>query len=91
MINPVPVVLKRGSIRLEPTSEEHIPALQEAAADGALWSFGILWFRRPMRQRPTLPQLCAVSRTAKCFPGWCVTSDQAPSSAARGIMTLSAN
>lgn len=41
MINPVPVVLERGSVRLEPMSQEHIPALREAAADGALWE---LWF-----------------------------------------------
>ncbi len=41
MINPVPVALERGAIRLEPMSEEHIPELQEAAADGALWE---LWF-----------------------------------------------
>ena len=41
MINPVPVVLERGIIRLEPMSEAHVPALQQAAADGALWE---LWF-----------------------------------------------
>lgn len=41
MIKPVPVVLEKGSIRLEPMSEEHVPALQRAAADGALWE---LWF-----------------------------------------------
>jgi N-acetyltransferase len=41
MINPVPVVLERGFVRLEPMSEEHVPGLQEAAADGALWE---LWF-----------------------------------------------
>lgn len=41
MIRPVPVVLERGSIRLEPMSEKHIPGLQEAARDGALWE---LWF-----------------------------------------------
>ena len=41
MINPVPVVLERGAVRLEPMSERHVPALQEAAADGALWE---LWF-----------------------------------------------
>lgn len=41
MINPVPVVLERGTVRLEPMSEKHVPALQEAAADGALWE---LWF-----------------------------------------------
>lgn len=41
MIHPVPVVLERGTVRLEPMSEMHVPALQEAAADGALWE---LWF-----------------------------------------------
>jgi RimJ/RimL family protein N-acetyltransferase len=41
MIKPAPVVLERGSIRLEPMSDEHVPALQRAAADGALWE---LWF-----------------------------------------------
>ncbi|HXS21968.1 MAG TPA: GNAT family protein [Steroidobacteraceae bacterium] len=41
MIRPVPVVLERGSIRLEPMSEKHIPGLQEAARDGELWE---LWF-----------------------------------------------
>jgi RimJ/RimL family protein N-acetyltransferase len=41
MIKPTPVILEHGSIRLEPMSEQHIAALQEAAADGALWE---LWF-----------------------------------------------
>lgn len=41
MIKPEPVVLELGSVRLEPMSEEHIPALQTAAADGALWE---LWY-----------------------------------------------
>ncbi|HVS77734.1 MAG TPA: GNAT family protein [Steroidobacteraceae bacterium] len=41
MINPAPVVLERGSIRLEPMTGEHIPGLRQAAADGALWE---LWF-----------------------------------------------
>jgi RimJ/RimL family protein N-acetyltransferase len=38
---PAPVVLERGSVRLEPMSAEHIPGLSRAAADGALWD---LWF-----------------------------------------------
>jgi RimJ/RimL family protein N-acetyltransferase len=38
---PAPVVLERGSVRLEPMREEHAAALREAAADGALWD---LWF-----------------------------------------------
>jgi RimJ/RimL family protein N-acetyltransferase len=38
---PAPVVLERGSVRLEPMREEHVAALREAAADGALWD---LWF-----------------------------------------------
>lgn len=41
MISPVPVVLERGDIRLEPMTAEHVPALRKAAADGALWE---LWF-----------------------------------------------
>ena len=41
MINPRPIVLERGSVRLEPISAEHIPGLREAARDGALWE---LWF-----------------------------------------------
>ena len=41
MIKPVPVVLERGDIRLEPMTEEHVPGLQKAARDGALWE---LWF-----------------------------------------------
>lgn len=41
MIHPVPVVLERGSVRLEPMSAQHIAGLQEAARDGALWE---LWF-----------------------------------------------
>ena len=34
---PAPVVLERGSVRLEPMRAEHVAALREAAADGALW------------------------------------------------------
>ena len=41
MIHPAPVVLERGAIRLEPMGEAHVPALKDAAADGALWE---LWF-----------------------------------------------
>jgi RimJ/RimL family protein N-acetyltransferase len=41
MLKPVPVVLERGAIRLEPMSTQHIAGLQQAAADGALWE---LWF-----------------------------------------------
>jgi N-acetyltransferase len=41
MIHPKPVVLESGSVRLEPMSVEHVPGLQEAARDGALWE---LWF-----------------------------------------------
>jgi len=41
MIHPVPVVLERGSLRLEPMSKDHVRALGEAAADGSLWE---LWF-----------------------------------------------
>ena len=41
MINPRPIVLERGSVRLEPMSVEHVPGLQQAARDGALWE---LWF-----------------------------------------------
>lgn len=41
MINPRPIVLERGSVRLEPMSAEHIAGLQEAARDGTLWE---LWF-----------------------------------------------
>ena len=41
MISPRPIVLERGSVRLEPMSAEHIPGLQEAARDGVLWE---LWF-----------------------------------------------
>ena len=41
MIHPVPVVLERDDIRLEPMSTAHVPGLQAAAADGALWE---LWF-----------------------------------------------
>lgn len=41
MINPAPVVLEGGDVRLEPMTEAHIPGLREAAADGALWE---LWY-----------------------------------------------
>lgn len=41
MIHPVPVTLERGNVRLEPMSQEHVPALRKAAADGALWE---LWY-----------------------------------------------
>lgn len=41
MINPRPIPLERGPVRLEPMSTAHVPALREAAADGALWE---LWF-----------------------------------------------
>ncbi|MDE2052488.1 MAG: GNAT family N-acetyltransferase [Gammaproteobacteria bacterium] len=41
MINPAPVVLEEGDVRLEPMTEAHIPGLREAAADGALWE---LWY-----------------------------------------------
>jgi len=41
MIEPIPVVLERSGIRLEPLSEEHLPGIEQTAADGELWN---LWF-----------------------------------------------
>ena len=41
MIEPRPIVLEGGGIRLEPLAEDHHPALADAAADGRLWD---LWF-----------------------------------------------
>jgi len=41
MRTPTPIVLERGSVRLEPMSEEHVPGIRKAAADGELWE---LWF-----------------------------------------------
>lgn len=41
MINPMPILLERGSVRLEPLSKQHIPGLEEAARDGSLWE---LWY-----------------------------------------------
>jgi RimJ/RimL family protein N-acetyltransferase len=41
MINPKPILLERGSVRLEPMSREHIAGLKEAARDGELWE---LWY-----------------------------------------------
>lgn len=36
-----PVILEGNGVRLEPLTEEHVGALEAAAADGALWE---LWF-----------------------------------------------
>ncbi|HUP88035.1 MAG TPA: GNAT family protein [Longimicrobiales bacterium] len=41
MITPRPVTLERNSVRLEPLTLEHAPALEEAAQDGSLWD---LWY-----------------------------------------------
>jgi len=41
MIQVTPVILERGSIRLEPLAPEHAAGLRQAAADGRLWE---LWF-----------------------------------------------
>ena len=41
MIDPQPVTLELGGIRLEPLREEHRDALATAAADGRLWE---LWY-----------------------------------------------
>jgi RimJ/RimL family protein N-acetyltransferase len=41
MIKVMPVVLERGSIRLEPLDEAHVTGLVAAATDGELWT---LWF-----------------------------------------------
>lgn len=41
MINPQPVTLEMGGIRLEPMTVEHHDALETVAADGRLWE---LWF-----------------------------------------------
>ena len=41
MIDPKPVTLERGGIRLEPLSPEHHDGLVAAASDGELWK---LWF-----------------------------------------------
>ena len=41
MIDPRPIVLEGGGIRLEPLAEAHVDLLVTAAADGNLWE---LWF-----------------------------------------------
>jgi len=41
MIDPVPAVLERDGIRLEPLTESHIGELAAAIADGRLWE---LWY-----------------------------------------------
>jgi RimJ/RimL family protein N-acetyltransferase len=41
MIDPRPIVLAGGGVRLEPLTEAHHEALASAAADGRLWE---LWF-----------------------------------------------
>ena len=41
MIEPRPVALERDGIRLEPLTQEHLPGIADAAADGELWN---LWF-----------------------------------------------
>jgi N-acetyltransferase len=41
MIDPRPIVLEGGGVRLEPLTEGHHEALAAAAADGRLWD---LWF-----------------------------------------------
>ena len=41
MIDLRPVTLERGGITLEPLTEDHVDALEAAAADGRLWE---LWF-----------------------------------------------
>ncbi len=41
MIDPRPVVLESGGLRLEPLTDDHHQALAEASADGRLWE---LWF-----------------------------------------------
>jgi len=41
MIDPQPIVLEGGGVRLEPLTDDHQPALAQASADGRLWE---LWF-----------------------------------------------
>ena len=41
MIEPKPITLERGGIRLEPLSFDHLTGIQAAASDGELWN---LWF-----------------------------------------------
>ncbi len=41
MIAPVPIVLERDGIRLEPLSYDHADGLADAARDGELWN---LWY-----------------------------------------------
>jgi N-acetyltransferase len=41
MIDPRPIVLEGGGLRLEPLTDDHHQALAEASADGRLWE---LWF-----------------------------------------------
>lgn len=62
MIDPVPVVLERGAVRLEPMSEEHVPALRQAPADGALWE---LWFTAVPRPDETEAYVATALRGLK--------------------------
>jgi RimJ/RimL family protein N-acetyltransferase len=51
VIDPQPVTLERGGIRLEPLSPEHYDGLVAAASDGELWN---LWFTSVPKPGETL-------------------------------------
>ncbi len=71
MINPLPLILERHGIRLEPLTAAHEQGLEAAAADGALWN---LWFTsvpEPGRAPEYIAQALAGQQAGHMLP-WAV-------------------
>ncbi len=71
MINPLPLILERHGIRLEPLTAAHEQGLEAAAADGALWN---LWFTSvpaPGRAPEYIAQALAGQQAGHMLP-WAV-------------------
>lgn len=71
MIDPRPVVLERGSIRLEPLTPEHAPQLAEASVDGRLWELFFTSVPDPGQEAAYIETALAGQRAGHMLP-WAI-------------------
>jgi RimJ/RimL family protein N-acetyltransferase len=71
MIQPAPITLERGGLRLEPMADDHHDGLNAAAADGRLWEIWFTTIPEPGRMRAYIADALEGLRKGHMLP-WVV-------------------
>src|SRR5215210_2609738 len=75
MVQPLPVTLEGGGLRLEPLVEDHHDGLNAAAADGRLWEIWFTTIPEPGRMRAYIADALEGQRQGHMLP-WVVRDQQ---------------